>query len=229
MDLKTITNQPTVIFPNGIKRLHLLRSWATFMSYFCRAKRSFKPCANELDVVKQTREIMYSVISSGKFQSCYMIPREGTQPIFGYRQTAEGLKPWPCLGQKNPKIHILLRTTCTHNFITMIRIKNKIHVVLFKSHLSVVNSRNFVLKSLLFYTWSTNRFHIVNQINHAGNILFSIRTDSHEIRQKTKAIPFPAEHPRKGHIREYTPRALPRPILDRGLPKTLSTEVKSRK
>lgn len=31
-----------------------------------QAKRSFKPYANELDVVKQTREIML-VISSGKF------------------------------------------------------------------------------------------------------------------------------------------------------------------
>ena len=35
----------------------------------------------------------------------------GTQPIFGYGWAAEGLKLWPCLGQKIPKIHTVLRTT----------------------------------------------------------------------------------------------------------------------
>ena len=37
----------------------------------------------------------------------------GTRPIFGYRWTAGGLKPWPCLGKKNPQIHTLymFRTT----------------------------------------------------------------------------------------------------------------------
>ena len=35
----------------------------------------------------------------------------GTRPIFGYRWDAKGLKPWPCLGQKNPKIHTLFRIT----------------------------------------------------------------------------------------------------------------------
>ena len=29
--------------------------------------------------------------------------RWGTRTIFGYRWAAEGLKPWPCLGRKNPK------------------------------------------------------------------------------------------------------------------------------
>jgi len=43
----------------------------------------------------------------------------GTQPKFGYRGTAEGLKPWPCLGQKIPKIHTLFRTN------------GKMHAVLF--------------------------------------------------------------------------------------------------
>ena len=36
---------------------------------------------------------------------------EGTRLIFGYRWAAEGLKPWPCLGQKIPKIRTLFRTT----------------------------------------------------------------------------------------------------------------------
>ena len=35
----------------------------------------------------------------------------GTQPIFGYGWAAEGLKLWPCLGQKIPKIYTVLRTT----------------------------------------------------------------------------------------------------------------------
>ena len=35
----------------------------------------------------------------------------GTRPIFGYGWAAEGLKPWPCLGQKIPEIHILFRKT----------------------------------------------------------------------------------------------------------------------
>ena len=35
----------------------------------------------------------------------------GTWPIFTYGWAAEGLKPWPCLGQKNPKIHVLFGTT----------------------------------------------------------------------------------------------------------------------
>ena len=30
-----------------------------------------------------------------------------TWPIFGYRWAAEDLKPWPCFGQKNPKIYTL--------------------------------------------------------------------------------------------------------------------------
>ena len=36
--------------------------------------------------------------------------REGgrsTRPIFGYWWAAQGLKPWPCLGQKIPKINTL--------------------------------------------------------------------------------------------------------------------------
>ena len=35
----------------------------------------------------------------------------GTQPIFGYEWAAEGLKPWPCLRKKIPKIHTLFRKT----------------------------------------------------------------------------------------------------------------------
>ena len=34
-----------------------------------------------------------------------------TRHIFGYRWAADALKPWPCLGQKIPKIHALFRST----------------------------------------------------------------------------------------------------------------------
>ena len=34
-----------------------------------------------------------------------------TRQIFGYRWAADALKPWPCLGQKIPKIHALFRST----------------------------------------------------------------------------------------------------------------------
>ena len=46
-------------------------------------------------------------------QNVSQTPRGGgsTRLIFGYRWAAEGLKPWPCLGQKIPKIHTLFRTT----------------------------------------------------------------------------------------------------------------------
>ena len=34
------------------------------------------------------------------------------------RWAAEGLKPWPCLGQKNPKVHALFNTL---NFIEFLK------------------------------------------------------------------------------------------------------------
>ena len=36
---------------------------------------------------------------------------EGTWPMFGYRGAAEGLKSWPCLGQKYAENPTLCRTT----------------------------------------------------------------------------------------------------------------------
>ena len=41
--------------------------------------------------------------------------------------------------------------------------------------------RKFMLKLLHFYPWSMGKFHLANQINHAGNTLFMITTDLHEI------------------------------------------------
>ena len=35
---------------------------------------------------------------------------------------------------------------------------------------------------MLLFSWSTNKFHLANQINLADNNLYIIRTDSHEIR-----------------------------------------------
>ena len=146
------------------------------MSYFCRAKRSFKPYPNELDVVKQTREIMF-VTSSGKFQSCYMIPREGTQPIFGYRQTVEGLKHGPCLGQKNPKIHILLRTTPSI-LLPWLEPRTKFQKIRFK-----VNAFLYLKHKQISYSKSNQSYR---------QYPVSIRTDSHEIRQRRQK-PYPAQ------------------------------------
>ena len=73
----------------------------------------------------------------------------------------------------------------------------------------------FTLKSLLLYTWRTNKSHQANQINRAGNTLFIItliRTDVDWLKilypvfriERAKTIPCPAAHPRIDHIiRDY--------------------------
>ena len=45
------------------------------------------------------------------FWSCAVAPPPPTRPVFGYGWDAEGLRPWPCLSQKSPKIHTLFRKT----------------------------------------------------------------------------------------------------------------------
>ena len=54
--------------------------------------------------------------------------------------------------------------------------------VLYYSHLlAIAKERIHFIFNLLFYTWSTNRFHLPNQINYASNTLFIIGTESHEM------------------------------------------------
>ena len=79
----------------------------------------------DIPVVKNsviyTRPVTPEVLTTDTLETFYLtlitcqIPApgggRGTRPIFGYRWAAEGLKPWPCLGQKIPKIHTLFRTT----------------------------------------------------------------------------------------------------------------------
>lgn len=72
----------------------------------------------------------------------------------------------------------------------------------------------FTLKSLLLYTWRTNKSHQENQINRAGNTLFIItliRTDvvwrkilypGFRI-ERAKTIPWPAAQPRIDYLRDY--------------------------
>ena len=73
---------------------------------------------------------------------------------------------------------------------------------------------------MLFYTWSTNKFHQANQINSAGNTLFKIRTESHKIiypvyDREVNTHTWPAAHFSKGHIRRQSPSPLPhRPTLN---------------
>ena len=68
----------------------------------------------DIPVVKNsviyTRPVTLAVLTTDTIETFYLtlitcqIPApgggRGTRPIFGYRWAAEGLKPWPCLGQK---------------------------------------------------------------------------------------------------------------------------------
>lgn len=68
----------------------------------------------------------------------------GTRPIFGYGWAAEGLKPCPREGQKNPKIFTLFRT------------KEEMHAVLFLiDYRNRANSRYRLLNTL-----STNKIYL---------------------------------------------------------------------
>jgi len=75
--------------------------------------------------------------------------------LFWYRWTAESAKSWPCFGQKIPKIHTLLRTTSS---ILLPWLGRRTLVTAEQIHVIV----------LFCITWSTNKFHLVSQINLAG-------------------------------------------------------------
>ena len=49
------------------------------------------------------RKVDWNTVGSGQGKG-------GTQPILGNRWAVDGLKPWPCSGEKNPKILTLFRT-----------------------------------------------------------------------------------------------------------------------
>ena len=60
----------------------------------------------------------FTLVYEGQFVLCCKekIPLGGgggTWPMFGYRGAAEGLKSWPCLGQKYAKNPTLCRTTAS--------------------------------------------------------------------------------------------------------------------
>ena len=59
-----------------------------------------------------------------------------TRQIFGYRWAADALKPWPCLGQKIPKIHALFRSTPSILLLCLGRKTNVCRLVL--SHLLTI-------------------------------------------------------------------------------------------
>ena len=89
-------------------------------------------------------------------------PRGDTRPISGYRWGAEGLRPWPCVGQKKSKNTYPFGITPS---------------ILLPSQGQEVNAHLLVLKPLCLFTWSTNKFYPANQIDCEGNTLFMIRTD----------------------------------------------------
>ena len=83
----------------------------------------------------------------------------GTWPIFGYGWAAEGLKPWPCLGQKNPKIHALFGTTLEDKGQNASRFYFKAILIL----ATVV--KQIHVKVIGLYTWTANKIYLSNQIN----------------------------------------------------------------
>ena len=99
----------------------------------------------------------------------------GTRPVFGYSWAAEGLKPWLCLGQKNPKIHTL-HGKISSTLLPCLGKRTKCTPSCFKAHWQLQESK-FMLQSLLLCTWSRNKFHQANEIKRGGNTLFIIRTD----------------------------------------------------
>ena len=93
------------------------RKWTWIEKFFCQ---SMPPKPPTLECL-QYSNFSSCLLTPSKTHAMplnfliYGIPycwREGgSWPIFGYRLPAEDLKPWPCLGPKNAKIHTLFRTT----------------------------------------------------------------------------------------------------------------------
>ena len=129
--------------------------------------------------------------------------RGGTGPIFEYGWVAEGLKPWPGLGQKNSKIHTRLKATTTTLLPCLGQRKNERCPVL-KPVLAIAIAQIHVIGFCLLGV-QTKFILQIRQINLAGNALLTdwgahtkllytlFRTE------RSKATPCPAVLSRIGH------------------------------
>ena len=95
----------------------------------------------------------------------------GTPPIFGKRWAADGLKPWPCSGQKNPYIHTLFRTTSS---ILWPCLGQNTRCLVLKPFIGNCNRANAHYINTVCLLGSTSKVHQPNQINYACNTLFMI-------------------------------------------------------
>ena len=118
-----------------------------------------------------------------------------TRKIFGYRWAADALKPWPCLGQKIPKIHALFRSTPSILLPCLGRKTNVCRLVL--SHLLAIAIEQIRVTVIGFVYQNSSRQYSVNR--HTQNYIpFSGQ------RGQKAYIPCPVAHTctRIGYIRE---------------------------
>ena len=90
-----------------------------------------------------------------------------TRKIFGYRWAAEALKPWPCLGQKIPKIHALFRSTPSILLPCLGRKTNVCCLVL--SHLLTIAIEQIRVTVIGFVYQNSSRQYSVNR--HTQNYI----------------------------------------------------------
>ena len=118
-----------------------------------------------------------------------------TRQIFGYRWAADALKPWPCLGQKIPKIHALFRSTPSILLPCLGRKTNVCRLVL--SHLLTIAIEQIRVTVIGFVYQNSSGQYSVNR--HTQNYIpFSGQ------RGQKPYIPCPVAHTctRIGYIRE---------------------------
>ena len=118
-----------------------------------------------------------------------------TRKIFGYRWAADALKPWPCLGQKVPKIHALFRSTPSILLPCLGRKTNVCRLVL--SHLLAIAIERIRVTVIGFVYQNSSGQYSVNR--HTQNYIpFSGQ------RGQKAYIPCPLAHTstRIGYIRE---------------------------
>ena len=118
-----------------------------------------------------------------------------TRQIFGYRWAADAFKPWPCLGQKIPKIHALFRSTPSILLPCLGRKTNVCRLVL--SHLLTIAIEQIRVTVIGFVYKNSSRQYSVNR--HTQNYIpFSGQ------RGQKPYIPCPVAHTctRIGYIRE---------------------------
>ena len=125
--------------------------------------------------------------------------RWGARPIFGYRWAAEGLKPWPCLGQKILKMHTLFRTTpsilvpclgqrtkcrpcCLKVIYWQLQLRKSCYSHCFlkvQTHFIKHQAPSLISWSCKWHTKYLQTF-ALDEVDRAWNTLFIIRTDSHK-------------------------------------------------